>query len=273
MHTFFDRYTKGIENGWEATPRIRGALLTFNGPAQTGIEFSEPFWNYEKNPRKRLYVNGNKTLSEQSPSTKGSLTYDADAAPVAQLDADPGELQFSFKFDKETSLIGPSRAVLYLSTSTKGDFDVYVQLRKADGSGRLLQNLNIPFDDLNVSSVDDIPLISPTKYLGPSGILRASNREIDEELSKPHWKTLSHKQISPVSSGDPVRVEIEIWPTGIQFEAGEQLVLKVSGHFMGPAEFVSLHGTFPVANRGQHTLWWGSGYESYVEVPIQDISS
>lgn len=131
LHAFFDRYTKGIENGWEATPRIRGALLTFNGPAQTGIEFSEPFWNYEKNPRKRLYVNGNKTLSEQSPSTKGSLTYDADAAPVAQLDADPGELQFSFKFDKETSLIGPSRAVLYLSTSTKGDFDVYVQLRKA----------------------------------------------------------------------------------------------------------------------------------------------
>lgn len=91
-------------------------------------------------------------------------------------------------------------------------------------------------------------------------------------MSKPHWQTLSHKQILPVSSADPVRVEIEIWPTGIQFEAGEQLVLKVSGHFMGPAEFVSLQGTFPVTNRGQHTLWWGLRHESYVEVPIKDIS-
>lgn len=146
---------------------------TFNGPAQTGIEFSEPFWNYEKNPRKRPYVNGNNTLSKQSPSTKGSLTYDADTAPVAQLGADPEELKFSIKFDRRTSLMGPSRAVLYLSTSTKRNFDVCVQLRKADGSGRLLQNLNIPFEDLNVSSVDDVPLISPTKYLGPSGILQA----------------------------------------------------------------------------------------------------
>ncbi|KUL84934.1 hypothetical protein ZTR_07835 [Talaromyces verruculosus] len=210
LHAFFDRYTKGIENRWEATPRIRGALLNFNGPAQTGIEFSEPFWIYEKNPRKRLYVNWNNTLSKQSPPTKGSLTYDADTAPVAQLDADPEELKFSFKLDRRTSLIGPLRAVLYLSTSTKGDFDVYVQLKKADSSGRLLQNLNIPSEDLNVSSVDDVPLISRTKYVGPSGILRASNREIDEEKSKPHWKTLSHKQVLPVLSEDLVRVEIEI---------------------------------------------------------------
>lgn len=171
LHAFFDRYTKGVKNEWEATPHIRGALLTFNGPAETGIEFSEPFWNYQSTPRKRLYIHEDNILSEQSPLTKGSLTYDADAAPVSQLDADPGEVKFCFKFDRKISLIGSSRAVLYLSTSTKGDFDVYVQLRKADGSGHLLQNLNIPFEDLNVSSVDDIPLISPTKYLGPSGIL------------------------------------------------------------------------------------------------------
>lgn len=95
------------------------------------------------------------------------------------------------------------------------------------------------------------------KYFGPRDILRASYREVAEELSKPHWKTLSHRKRLAVKVGEAMRLEIEIWPTGMLFEPGEQLVVKISGQFMGPTEFETLQGTFPVRNEGQHTISWG----------------
>jgi predicted acyl esterase len=256
-----------MRNGWEYTPRVRGTVLRFNAPPRTGIEFPEPLWPHCNIKWRSLYVTG-QGLSGERPTEEGRFSYSSNAGPVLQRDVDPGELQFHFKFSRKTSLLGPSRAVLYISTSTWGDFDLYVQLRKADPSGKLLQNVNIPMTDLRVTSPDDVPLISPLKYLGPSGILRASNREISEKMSKPHWNTLSHKQRLPVNSKGPIRLEIDIWPTGIEFDTGEQLVLKVSGHFMGPAEFLHLQGTFPVTNEGEHTLWWGAEHASYIEVPL-----
>ena len=30
LQRFFDRYTKGIENDWESTPRVRVSLLGYN---------------------------------------------------------------------------------------------------------------------------------------------------------------------------------------------------------------------------------------------------
>ncbi len=35
LQRFFDRYTKGIENGWETTPRVRVSLLGFNEARRT----------------------------------------------------------------------------------------------------------------------------------------------------------------------------------------------------------------------------------------------
>lgn len=69
-----------------------------------------------------------------------------------------------------------------------------------------------------------------------------------------------------------MRLEIEIWPTGMLFEPGEQLVVKISGHFMGPAEFEILQGTFPVRNEGQHTISWGGATASYIEIPTVKIA-
>lgn len=30
LQKFFDKYTKGLDNGWELTPRVRVSLLGFN---------------------------------------------------------------------------------------------------------------------------------------------------------------------------------------------------------------------------------------------------
>ncbi|KAJ5370561.1 Alpha/Beta hydrolase protein [Penicillium cataractarum] len=244
LAAFFDCYTKA-HNNWESTPRVRATVLPFNQPALTDIPFEEPFWPHCQTEVKRLFLNSEGRLTEAQPQEPGQSVYQADFAPIWQRDNDSGEIQFSFTFPRRTTILGPSRAVIYVETKNGPDMDIYVHLRKADRNGKPLQHVNIPLHDLGVASAEEAPLTNPMKYFGPHGILRASYRDVAEELSKPHWKTLSHRKQLPIKVGEPMRLEIEIWPTGMLFEPGEQLVMKVSGHFMAPAEFEALQGTFP----------------------------
>lgn len=158
-----------------------------------------------------------------------------------------------------------------METTKHAKADVYIQLRKADNSGNLLQNLNIPLSDLGALSVEKVPLLSSLKYLGPEGLLRASYRDVAEGWSKPHWKTLSHKKEVPFCAKEVVRLEIDIWPTGILFQPEEKLVLKISGHPMSPVDFESLQGTFSVTNQEEHVIFWGGKFPSYLEIPVVDI--
>ncbi|KAJ5620590.1 Alpha/Beta hydrolase protein [Penicillium lagena] len=271
LNIFFDCYMKD-PNNWESTPRVRATVLPFNRPALTGIPFEEPFWPHRQTTNKRLFLSSESRLTETQHQEPGQSVYQADAAPIWQRDNDPGEIQFSFTFPQRTTILGPSRAVLYVEPKQGPDMDVYVHLRKADQTGKLLQHVNIPLKDLGVASAEEVPLTNPMKYFGPHGILRASYRDVAEELSKPHWKTLSHRKRLPVKVGEATRLEIEIWPTGMLFEPGEQLVMKISGHFMGPAEFEALQGTFPVCNKGEHSILWGGESASYLEIPTVKIA-
>ncbi|KAF9886277.1 hypothetical protein FE257_011890 [Aspergillus nanangensis] len=266
LNDFFDRYTKDIPNAWENTPHVRATVLPFNGPALTDIHFEELKWPPQQVKPKRFFLGPEGRLSETSPNEVGHLAYQADAAPIFQRGNDPGEIQFSFIFPERTTMLGPSRAVLFVRSEEAPDMDVYVHLRKADQEGKLLEHVNIPIKALGVTSGEELPLTNPMKYFGPHGILRASYRDVAEDLSKPHWKTLSHRKRLPVPVGEVMRLEIEVWPTGMLFDAGEQLVMKISGHFMAPVEFEALQGTFPVRNKGQHSVFWGGASASYLEI-------
>jgi hypothetical protein len=125
-----------------------------------------------------LFLDNAMAMSPLQPKQNASLTYQADA-PAQQIDNDPEELRFEHTFKTTTHIIGYSRTVLYMSCEQADDLDVFVQLRKADRNGKLLQNLNIPLEDLGLQAEEEVEAINPLKYLGPSGILRASHREID----------------------------------------------------------------------------------------------
>jgi predicted acyl esterase len=160
-----------------------------------------------------------------------------------------------------------------MSCPDHNDLDVFVQLRKASPDGTLLQNLNIPLKDIGLKSAEEAAAINTNKYLGPTGILRASRRALNTKLSKPHWPVHSHLQSDEqkITPGQIVRLEIGIWPTGMVFEAGEKLVLKVAGHHMALAEFEPLRGKFVAGNRGMHFLHVGEQYESCVEIPLVEL--
>lgn len=267
LQSFFDRYTKDIPNDWEQTPRVRLAFIRFSKPALTNQPFPDLPWHLPGRSQLRLFLTPEYKLSPVPTAKEGSISYQADA-PAMQTDSDSEELQFSYVIPDDIAIAGPLKAVLFVSSFEHNDIDVYVQLRKADKAGKLLQHANIPLNDLDASSLSEISNINVLKYLGPQGMLRASARHVSEELSSETWQTLSHSSREPVQKGEVVRLEVYLWPTGIIFEAGERLVLKVSGHNMCLAEFDFLQGAFCSSNRGRHIMHLGGIYKSYLEVPI-----
>jgi len=104
-------------------------------------------------------------------------------------------------------------------------------------------------------------------YKGPTGILRASNRKINTSKSMhENWPYYTHDEVQKITPGDVVKLEIGIWAMGIEYEAGESIVLEVSGHSRGIVEFGKdkQHND----NKGQHVLHLGGEYDSHLILPV-----
>jgi predicted acyl esterase len=157
-----------------------------------------------------------------------------------------------------------------MSTQQGNDLDVFVQLSKADADGQILHSYNIPQYALDKAGMprDKVPAVNTLRYVGPTGMLRASRRAQDPLLSKPHAPQLAFGPPEPVSPGEVVKLEIGIWAGGMVFEEGEKLVLKVSGHPMTLAEFDILWGSYQPDNRGDHSVHFGGEYQSRLEIPL-----
>ena len=66
-------------------------------------------------------------------------------------------------------------------------------------------------------------------------------------------------------------MDIGIWQTGIAFDAGEKISLKVSGHNMILAEFPRLRGALPNYNVGRHHIHFGSSNQSHLLFPLVEV--
>ena len=269
LNKFFDHYLKGIDNGWQSTPRVRASLLGYNQPNIADHEV--PDWPLPNTQYTKLYLSAQGQLNSAPSTTTATASYQSDIA-AQQKDADDGELLFSHTFTKRTYLLGYSKAQLHISAQSHHDADVFVQLRKADKGGKVLRSHNIPLADLKIPEAQ-IPPLNILQYLGPDGMLRASRRDIDQSISKPHYPVPSLRAGSEqyLTPGEVVKLEIGIWPSGMIFEAGEQLVLKISGHPMRLAEFPQLWGSYESSNKGEHIVHFGGEYESFVQVPLVEL--
>lgn len=112
------------------------------------------------------------------------------------------------------------------------------------------------------------------RYLGPSGVIRASHRELDLELSRDHQPILLHRNPQPIEPKKVVRLNIQIWLANMAFEAGESLLLKVSGHDMRLADFASLAGCTDTGNKGRHVVHCGGrDSESKLVLPFVELTT
>jgi hypothetical protein len=112
-----------------------------------------------------LYLSGDTTLVPNRSGTKPArFSYDSSII-AQQTDADPEELSFVYTFPARTTLIEPSKALLFMSCFDHDDLGVFVMIRKADKDGKVLRNINIPVADLNtvdgsVKTEADVALVT-----------------------------------------------------------------------------------------------------------------
>ncbi|KAL3480543.1 Alpha/Beta hydrolase protein [Aspergillus californicus] len=258
---FFDRYLKGIENDWESTPRVRMAVLRY-GESTPLANIVEADFPLPRTVYRKAYLDPEGGLSLDQPSSKsGVVSYDSE---------DPTHTaNFMYTFKERTQLVGIPKAVLHMRCDYYDDMDIFLVLSKLSASGELLLNLNIPWKGLPVSSIGEIPADKRTEvilYQGPTGILRASHRGIDTTKSMhPNWPFHPHEKEEKTQPGTVVRLEIGIWGMGVEYEAGESLQLRISGHYQGISNFgTSDH----VRNKGRHWVHVGGEYDSHLVLPF-----
>jgi len=179
---------------------------------------------------------------------------------------------YDYIFPERTTLAGFSKLRIFVSCLDHDDMDIYVMIRKLSSTGELMEQSNVPLHELppDVKTVKDVKNVSPCKYLGPTGMLRASHREFDPEKSTEYWPFHTHRRAEMVKPGDVVELNIGIWPMGVVFEKGEGLRVVVSGRDMRLPEWDNPHVAYmePVFNKGSHRIHLGSKYaESYVLLP------
>ncbi|KAG9939298.1 alpha/beta-hydrolase, partial [Aureobasidium melanogenum] len=260
---FMDHYLKNIDNGWDSTPRVRMAVLRFgeNQPIANRVVEDFPIPNTEY---RKLFLHSNGNLD----------TINAGDASTASYDAKTGHLAFKHTFKEKSHVVGIPKAIIHVSCEDYDDMDIYVCLRKLSASGEAMLNLNIPWSSVPVSSIEEIPEDKRTEvllYKGPVGILRASHRKIDASRSMhENWPFHPHEEEEKVSPGTVVRLEIGIWAMGVEYEAGESLMLEISGHHRGISNFGKPEHT---KNEGRHVLHVGGDYDSHLIIPIVPLLS
>lgn len=154
---------------------------------------------------------------------------------------------FDYAIDRDVELIGPMSLRLWLETDGY-DADVFVYIRKADAGGNPL--------------LATIPPGMP--WQGAHGRLRATHRELDPHRSTPLRPWPAHESPAPVQPGEPVRLDIAIWPAGLAWHAGQRLQIVISGH-----ELAVMHPLDALnSNTGTHRIRTGGRYDSRLMLPV-----
>ncbi|CAN9420564.1 unnamed protein product [Alternaria alternata] len=262
---FFDFHLKGVANEWPQTAPVRMALLNFSKPALLDQEFADLPWHLPDVTRQKLHLSSPGKLTHnklQQLQEEVLLEYQADSSD---------EISFTYAFLTKTVLIGPSTLVIDIAAPSHDDLDIHTHIFKADASGAFLSHLNMPVPPSSsnsssspASTVETMTQNRIWRYLGPNGMLRASKRHVHGALRARTWETLSHEGEEKVKPGEVVRLRVQLWPTGIVFEAGEQLVLKISGREMGLRGLPQSPEPSNM-NKGKHVLHFGGSYENYLE--------
>jgi len=241
LQRFFDRYLKGIGNGWEKTPRVRLSVLDLGGTDL--VSRAEEQWPLARTKHRRLYLDASTgTLSPDEIPVESSARYRADDGK--------GQATFLMKFKEDTELTGYFKLRLWVEAQGAEDMDLFVQVQKLDPHGN--------------------PLASSTgigNYTGPNGRLRVSHRQTDHERSTPWLPCHIHRVEETLRPGEPVPCDILIWPSGMLFHEGEQLRLFVAGFNPIPFHIPGIPGP-TIRNRGHHIIHTGGKYDSYLLLPV-----
>lgn len=276
LRRFFDHYLKGIDNGWEQTPRVRLSVLNPGGTDIVGR--AEEEFPLARTRYRKLYLSA-------ADSTLCTTLPDQQAVSEYQSDSVRHEVTYRYRMEKPTELTGYMKLHLWVSAPDHDDMDLAVRVEKL--------------------SRDSQPLPDRTgNIIAATGLMRVSMRQLDEARSteaEPYYTFTTEQKLKP---GEIVPVEIEIWPMGLYFNEGEMLQLTVGayqpanaaipfgsasisvpreGYTFMPGlqvEMITVGGNATQCadptdvvvspathNAGRHRIYTGGQYDSYLYVP------
>jgi putative CocE/NonD family hydrolase len=244
LRRFFDHFLLGRETGLDAWPRVR-------------FEVRERFYAGEYRDDEGWPLTGTEYRPLFLDAVRGELVAEpVDGSSEAQVryDAREGRAQFTHRFETATDLVGSMSLRLWVQADGATDMDLFVALQKLDAGGEI-----VPFSFFN--SLEDGPVAL--------GWLRVSHRELDPARSTPGQPWHSHRREVLLEAGEVVAVEVEIWPSGTRFGAGEQLRLIVQGSdvYKYPPGIVNI-GHSQTRNAGTHIVHTGGRYDSHLLIPV-----
>jgi uncharacterized protein len=250
LRDYFDHVLKGVDNDVKDWPNVLIEVRERNGVASLRAENE---WPIARTQYTKLYLNAANSRLEREPLPKmASVSYHAEVAGLAEAEC----ATFEITFDRDTELTGYIKLRAFMSCTAGDDMDVFVGLHKLDADG-----VCVPF--AYYAQFDDGPVAL--------GWLRASQRELDPQKSTAWQPVHTHTRVQKIAPGEIVPLDVEIWPSGTHFKAGETLRLTVQGTDINryPKDKVPVYFRHEAGvNKGWHVIHAGGEHESYLLVPV-----
>ena len=197
---FFAHFLKGEDSGWSKQPRVS---LNIRHPGEKFVLRAEKEWPLARTQWTKYFLQPDGGIDPAAPKSEMALSY--------QTTGDG--LTFSTKpSTNSVEITGPVAAKLWVSSETT-DADLFLVLRLFDPAGK------------------EITFIGSNDPRTPIGLgwLRASHRKLDPKRSQPYRPWHTHDEIQPLIPGQPVELDIEIWPTSVVVPPGYWVALTVRG--------------------------------------------
>jgi uncharacterized protein len=144
------------------------------------------------------------------------LALETDApAGVAALSYDTMGDGITFRtppLTRDIEITGPVAAKMWVSSET-ADADLFLVLRVFDPAG------------------NEVVFVGSNDPRVPVGLgwLRASHRKLDPRRSLPYRPWHAHDEEWPLTPGEPVELDVEIWPSSIVVPSGYRIALTLRG--------------------------------------------
>ncbi len=282
LRKFFDRYLKGIDNGWEDTPRVRVSVLNPGG--KDIVDRAEEDFPLPRTQYQKLYLNADAgRLEKVAVECESYAEYDSDRKKSG--------LRFDLKMAEDTEILGYMKLRLWVSALDNDDMDLYVMVEKRRPNG-------LPYKFT----------LGPGMDMSAKGYIRVSLRELDEARSSEENPRQSMEREQKLRAGEIVPVDILIWPMGLWFRKGDILRVTVAPYktkklWSGPFKLKMAKITLPKegftcmpgekcemytiggeemfagskvdtadmprdVNRGRHRIYTGGKYDSFLYLPV-----
>ncbi|HEY7997488.1 MAG TPA: CocE/NonD family hydrolase [Pseudolabrys sp.] len=255
---FFGYFLKGDDTGWDKQPRVS---LNIRHPGEKFVARAENEWPLKRTQWTKYFMHPDGGFGPDMPKAEAKLSYDT---------ASDGLIFGTPPLEKPLEITGPVAAKLWVSSETI-DADLFLVLRLFDPQGK-----EVTFIGAN----------DPRVPIG-LGWLRVSHRKLDPKKSLPHRPWHSHDEIQPLKPGEPVELDIEIWPTCIVAPAGYRLALSVRGkdYEVDGNDAALPHAPYPMKGVGpflhidkddrpaaifnaRNTLHFAPGRQPYLLLPV-----